>query len=425
MLTEADQITKSEPWRSLRPDARPIAVRVRPAAEHALRQGHPWVFDHSIEQQSRAGAAGDLAVVFDRKRKHFLAIGLWDPASPIRMRVLQHHTPVPIDGGWWRQRAETAMRLRAQLPASGTTGYRLVHGENDGLPGLVLDRYGSTLVMKLYTAALAPHLTTILDTVVDLAAPWPIERILVRLSRAVQAQAATLAGLANGQVVWGHPLVEEVRFLENGLQFVADPVRGQKTGFFLDQRDNRARVELLADGQDVLNVFAYSGGFSVYAARGGARSVLSLDSSRPALAAAERNFALNQGHPRVAQARHDIVAADAFQALAELRRQRREFGLVIVDPPALAKEQSQVAGALAAYGRLTALALRVLAPGGILVMASCSSRVTAAHFFAAVHQAASEVGRPLRELERTGHPADHPIGFAEGAYLKCLFARAP
>jgi 23S rRNA (cytosine1962-C5)-methyltransferase len=152
--------------------------------------------------------------------------------------------------------------------------------------------------------------------------------------------------------------------------------------------------------------------------------VISLDSSRPALAAAEHNFALNQSLPRVAQAHHATLAADAFQALADLRRQGRRFGLVIVDPPALAKQQSQVAGALAAYGQLAALALGVLAPGGTLVMASCSSQVAAGRFFDTVQRAASAAGRPLQEIERTGHPVDHPIGFAEGAYLKCLFARA-
>jgi 23S rRNA (cytosine1962-C5)-methyltransferase len=215
-----------------------------------------------------------------------------------------------------------------------------------------------------------------------------------------------------------------VIFDENGLRFEVDPVRGQKTGFFLDQRDNRARVEALAAGARVLNVFAYTGGFSLYAARGGARAVTSLDLSALALAAAERNFALNRALPAVAAAQHELLAGDAFDALAELARARRTFDLVIVDPPAFAKRQAEVERALAAYARLTRLALAVTRPGGTLVIASCSSRVSAAAFYDAVLAAAAQAGRPLRELARTGHALDHPVRFAEGEYLKCLFAVA-
>ena len=214
-------------------------------------------------------------------------------------------------------------------------------------------------------------------------------------------------------------------FSENGLRFEADVLRGQKTGFFFDQRDNRARAGSLAAGRRTLNVFAYTGGFSLYAARGGAPEVLSLDSSAPALAAAERNFDLNRSLPAVAACRHTLLAADAFAALADLRGRGRKFDLVIVDPPALAKRENEIQGAIEAYGRLTGLALGVLAPRGTLVMASCSSRVSTPDFFAAVSRAAVLAGRPLRETERTGHAIDHPVLFPEGAYLKCLFATAP
>jgi 23S rRNA (cytosine1962-C5)-methyltransferase len=214
-----------------------------------------------------------------------------------------------------------------------------------------------------------------------------------------------------------------VIFTENGLWFGADVLRGQKTGFFLDQRDNRARVEQLAVGMRTLNVFAYSGGFSLYAARGGAPEVLSLDASAPALAAALRNFDLNRHTPRIAAACHSLLQADAFEALPDLGRQGRRFDLVIVDPPSLAAQQSQVEGALQAYARLTNLALGVLAPDGVLVMCSCSARVSASAFFSTVSRAAVAAGRPLRELDRTGHPIDHPIRFPEGAYLKALFAK--
>jgi 23S rRNA (cytosine1962-C5)-methyltransferase len=181
----------------------------------------------------------------------------------------------------------------------------------------------------------------------------------------------------------------------------------------------------LAGGRAVLDAFAYTGGFSVYAARGGAREVVSLDLSRPALAAAARNLTLNRDQPSVAATRHELLAEDAFEALARLGRSGRCFDLVVVDPPAFARRQAQVAQALSAYRQLTRLALGVLQPGGTLVQASCSRPVGAEPFFVAVNQAAARAGRPLREIERTGHPLDHPIGFPEGAYLKCLFATAP
>ncbi len=435
-----------------------------PDAQRAIRQGHPWVFDRAITAQRGDGETGDLAVIFDDHRR-FLAIGLYDPTSPIRVRVLQHGEPVAINQAFWRDRLAAAAALRAGLPDRGTTGYRLVHGENDGLPGLVVDRYADTLVLKLYTAAWIPHLA---DVCAALMETWLKHRtrtsaenadyktclchaervhsstlitandqrsistsetsecrLILRLSREVARQTEHLHGLTDGMTLAGPPLAGPVAFTENGLRFEADVIHGQKTGFFFDQRDNRARVERLAAGRRVLNAFAYTGGFSLYAARGGATEILSLDVSAPALAAAERNFALNQDVPAMRAARHHTLAADAFAALAELRGRGERFGLVIVDPPALAKQASEVPPALAAYERLTALALGVLAPGGALVLASCSSRVAADDFCAAVHRAAHRAGRPLREIERTGHAIDHPVRFPEGAYLKCLFAVAP
>lgn len=398
-------------------------MHVTPAAERAIRQGHPWLFDQAIRQQSRKGHPGDLAVIFDRQRR-FLAVGLYDPHSPIRVRVLQRGEPATINRDWFQARLATAAQLRAPLQKDDTTGYRLIHGENDGLPGLVVDRYDQTLVLKLYTPAWIPHLRDVLSALADVA---PAERLVLRLGRAMQEQPQHLYGLSDGAILFGPNLDGPIVFRENGLRFEADPIQGQKTGFFLDQRENRARVEKLASGKTVLNVFAYTGGFSLYAARGGARAIVSVDVSRPALEAAVRNFTLNGDHPSVAAAtdKHEVLAEDAFEALARLGHSRRCFGLVIVDPPAFAKKRAEVERALSAYGRLTRLGLGVLQPGGMLALASCSSRVSADEFFAAVHRAAARAGRPLREIERTGHPLDHPIGFKEGAYLKCLFATAP
>ena len=407
------------------PAARRIAVRVTPEAERALRNGHPWLFDRAICQQSHPGRPGDLAVVFDRKGR-FLAVGLYDPHSSIRVRILQQGEPAAIGPQWFGDRLAAAAQLRAPLLTASahgaTTGYRLIHGENDRLPGLVIDRYEQTSVIKLYTPAWIPHLQ---DLSAALAGAGLAERLVLRLGRAMLAQPQDLYGLSDGLILSGPPLDGAVLFWENGLRFEADPVRGQKTGFFFDQRDNRARVEKLASGKAVLNLFAYTGGFSVYAARGGARSVLSVDTSGPAVEVAVRNWARNRGFSGVAAATHEVLAEDAFDVLARLGKSGRRFGLVIVDPPAFAQEKSQVAQALSAYERLTQLSLGVLEPGGTLVQASCSSRVDAETFFARVHRAAARAGRPLREIERSGHALDHPIAFPEGAYLKCLFAVAP
>ena len=403
-----------------KPTDRRIALHVSREGERALRSGHPWLFENSIERQSHAGKPGDLAVAFDQK-KRFLAIGLYDPTSPLRMRVLQHDTPATIDHAWWFAKLSAAAQRRAPLLDGRTTGYRLVHGENDGLPGLIIDRYDQTLVMKLYTVAWLPHLAELLPA---LQRVQPAERLVVRLSRTLQKVPEHLYGLGDGMVLAGSPLSGPLIFLENGLRFEVDPLQGQKTGFFLDQRENRAHVEGLAAGKRVLNVFAYSGGFSLYAARGGARHVISLDSSRPALAAAERNFALNQHLPTVAAAEHQVLADDAFHLLAQLAAEGQRFDLVIIDPPAFAKQQSEIERALGSYARLTQLGLGVLVPNGTLVLASCSSRVSPETFVTNAMGAAANKGRPLRIFAQTTHAVDHPIGFPEGAYLKCLFATA-
>lgn len=407
------------------PAEKRIAVRITPEAERALRRGHPWVFESAIRHQSAAGNAGDLAVIFDRKQR-FLGIGLLDPDATIRVRVLQHHTPATINRDWFSFKLNEAAKIRKPLeqqpPQYATTGYRLVYGESDGLPGLVIDRYGQTAVVKLYTPAWIPHLHDVLLALRDVMQP---ERIVLRFSRALAKIPDRLFGLYDGMVVWGAVPTAPILFRENGLYFEADPLHGQKTGFFLDQRDNRARVETLARGKSVLNLFAYSGGFSVYAARGGAAEIISVDASAPALQAAERNFSHNRHIPAVATAKHRTIADDVFAVLKRFAHQHKKFDVVIIDPPMFAHRQSQVTQATAAYRRLTRLGLQVLAPSGTLVQASCSSRISAENFFDSIQQTAAKQGRPLREIARTGHPLDHPVKFKEGAYLKCLFAVAP
>ncbi len=398
-----------------------MALHVSAPAERALRQGHPWIFDQAITEQSHEGAPGDLAVIFDNKRR-FLAVGLYDPTSTIRVRILQHRQPATIDENWFKAKLIAANQLREPLTYQSTNGYRLVHGENDGLPGLIVDRYADTLVIKIYSPAWVPHLKEFCSA---LSQTNPTQRLMLRLSRSLNKQSRFLYGLEDGMTLAGLPLEGLILFQENGLTFECDPIHGQKTGFFLDQRENRARVEKLSQGKSVLNVFAYTGGFSVYAARGGAKQIISVDLSAPAIQAAFHNFAHNQHIPAVKSALHETIADDAFDVLTRMESQKRLFDLVIIDPPMFAQNQSQIAAGLSAYRKLTRLGLGVLRSGGTLVQASCSSRIDAETFFDTIHQSARESSRRLIEIERTGHALDHPIGFEEGAYLKCLFATAP
>jgi 23S rRNA (cytosine1962-C5)-methyltransferase len=396
-----------------------IAMHLLPRAERAVERGHPWVFAHGVRQQRRAGRPGDLAVIFDGDNR-FLAIGLYDPDSPIRVRVLHRGEPETIDREWLVARIQAAIALRAPLLAQDTTGFRIVHGENDGLPGLVVDRYDDNLGVKIYTAAWIPYLDDVIEVLRELLNP---ARVVLRLGRSIQ-DAATAAEIRDGQVLLGAPPPGPVLFRENALTFEADLIHGQKTGFFLDQRDNRSRVEQYAAGRSVLNVFAYTGGFSVYAARGGAVSVASLDISAPALAAAERNFRHNRAIPAVHAALHQAMRGDAFALLPKIHASGESYDMVVLDPPSFAKTEGEVERALGSYARLVRLGLKVLSPGGLLVAASCSSRITTEIFGEVVHEAARKVGRPLHVLHQTGHPLDHPVGFPEGAYLKCIFATA-
>jgi 23S rRNA (cytosine1962-C5)-methyltransferase len=409
------------------PSERRLGVRVGADALRELRRGSPWLFDGSITAVTPAGAAesaaaGDVAVVFDDRRR-VAAVGLWDPHSPIRVKVVHHGSARTIDASFWAERIAAAIDRRSTLLADrDTTACRLVHGENDGLPGLVVDRYAGTLVVKLYSAIWVPHLDAVLDALVEQRDP---DRVVLRLARQLPGALSPVARevLVDGATLVGEPPTGPVRFTERGLTFDADVVRGNKTGFFLDQRDNRALVRGLSEGLDVLDVFSSSGGFAMSAAAGGASSVHVVDVSAPAVEAAKHHLELNRHVTAVRACRVRATVGDAFEVLDELRRRRERYGLVVLDPPSFASNQAAVPRALQAYARLTRSALPLIEPGGILVQASCSSRVTADEFAATVHQAASDARHVLHEIRRTAHPLDHPIGFDQGGYLKAIFAR--
>ena len=415
------------------PEGPPVAIRIRPNAERVVRSGHPWLFEGSVVSESRSALAGEIAVIFDRKNR-FLAAGLYDPESPIRIRLFVHGDAAQIGEGLFRTRIQAGLARRSDVASANTTALRLLHGENDGLPGLVADLYERTIVLRIDTVAWLPHLRKLLSPLRELLAP---ERILLLVSRTVAKSASCPPAIrAHGGVelhLGTDPTSEGtggaggvvLPFLETGLHFEAHPFDGQKTGFYLDQRENRRRLEAEFRGGRLLNVFSYTGAFSVYAARGNADEVVSVDRAAPALVQAERHFALNRSDPGVAACRHRTISGDGFRVMEELADRGERFQGIVVDPPSFTRVAAHRDRALAAYRRLTSLALSLLAPGGLLVQASCSARVEAEAFYAGIHEAARSRGIALEEVDRTGHPADHPVSFPEGAYLKCLWARLP
>lgn len=354
--------------------------------------------------------------MFDDKRR-FAAIGLWDPDAPIALRVLHAGSPRTIDEAFFADRLLDALALRQPLHDDPTTtGYRLVHGENDRLPGLVVDRYDDTLVVKLDSMAWAPHLRVVVPQLVELTGA---DRVVVRASRRIAANLP--APLHANPTVVGSPPSGPVRFLECALGFDADVEHGQKTGHFLDQRENRRLVGNRCRDATVLDVFCNTGGFTVHAAAGGARSVHSVDSSHHAIRATRHHVELNRALLGY-DTRHTAVIDDAFAAMSAMVNRNERFDVVIVDPPSFAPNAESVPAARNAYRRLTSLGTELVAPGGTLVQASCSSRVPAEEFHALVLDELAAHGRSLRTIMRTAHPIDHPVGFAQGAYLKAVIA---
>jgi len=390
------------------------SIQLRKDLARHLRAGHPWVFRKAIERPPKL-PAGTIVDVEEEGR--FIARGYFDPASAISVRVLTREAGEAIDAAFWRRRVGRAIQLRREL-VRDTTGYRLVHGESDGLPGVVADRYDQTAVLKLYSAGLTPWRGQIVE--------------------ALRAEAEGLSGVFGrdeiprddddeggapaGRVLWGAEPPERIVIFEHGMKILVDVRRGQKTGFFLDQRENRRLVrELSRERGDALNLFSYTGGFSVAAALGGAKHVVSVDVDRDAIALAREVFRANGLDP----ADHAFASEDAFEILARYKREGRRFDLVVCDPPAFAKSQKAVDSALAGYASLNRAALSVVAPGGLLVTASCSARVSAEQFSDAVKEAAYKTRVELQIVAETRQPPDHPISpqFREGRYLKAIVLR--
>lgn len=329
-----------------------IAIKVKPSVEKIIRKGHPWLFENGITKVSKEGKAGDLAIIFDNKKNKFLAIGLYDPYSPIRVKILQSNQSATINEAWFESKIQTAYDKRLPLLQTETNSYRLIYGENDGLPSLIADVYDDVLVLKIYSLIWLRYLDVLQPILLKIS---QCKTLVLRLSRNVEQQKTELNGLYNGQVLHGvlenrlsRDLGETIIFTEHGLKFQANVIKGHKTGYFLDHRHNRKKVGELAKGKTILDVFSYAGGFSVHALAGGAKEVVSLDISKQALALSKENAALNPH-----RGTHKTMAVDAFEGLENLRQAGKKFDVVIIDPPSFAKKDTEKERALKSYGRLT------------------------------------------------------------------------
>jgi len=389
-----------------------IVVKLSSKAEMLVKKGHPWIFDQSIKKQNTDGKSGDLVILFDNKKNKFLAVGLYDPYSPIRIKILQANKPANINTDWFKSTIKIAYEKRLPLLETETNSYRLVYGENDNLPSFVADVYADVIVVKLYAQFWLPYLNDILP---ELLAISNTKTMVLRLSRNVQKEGNEF-GLKDGQVIHGELENEVVVFKEHGVLFSANVIKGHKTGYFLDHRANRKKVGEIANQKTVLDVFSYAGGFSVHALAGGAKSVTSLDISAPALELAKENANLNSY-----SGEHKTIVGDAFEELEKLASQQIKFDIVVIDPPSFAKSAAEVDRAINSYKKLANLGAKLVNKGGTLILASCSSRVTSDVFFELMEEVMKSAKVNYKVLETTKHDIDHPIGFKEGAYLKSIY----
>jgi 23S rRNA (cytosine1962-C5)-methyltransferase len=378
--------------------------------DKALRRRHPWIFSGAVEKAS--GKAGETVEVRDASGKA-LALAAYSPKSQIRARVWTFDPAEAVDAGFFRGRIQKALALREALPAAKhTNALRLVNGESDGLPGLVVDRYADVLVAQFLAAGVERWRDPILDALSEVSG---CEAIFERSD----AEVRKLEGLEpRVGFARGNRNATRCPIIEYGLNFRVDVEQGQKTGFFLDQRENRQRVRALAAGREVLDGFSYTGGFSIAALAGGAKRVTAIESSAPALEVAKENLAANP----LDASRVEFVQADVFSKLRELRDRNAKFDLVVLDPPKFAPSAAQVQKAARAYKDINLWALKLLAPGGLLATFSCSGGVSAELFQSIVAGAGLDAGADAKIIERFGAAADHPMAleFPEGEYLKGL-----
>ena len=387
-----------------------LAVKLSKPGERILRKRHPWIFSESIEKSNKEGEAGDIAVIFSHNTNKPIGVGLYDPHSPIRIKMLHFGSGAKIDKDFFSEKIQQAYEFRKDLLKTNTNSYRLIFGENDGFPSFIADVYADVLVVKLYSAIWLPFFGAILTELIKVS---KCESAVLRFSRKVRKYTDSFQ-LKDGTIIYGELKDENVHFIEHGVHFSANVIKGHKTGFFLDHRLNRKRVGEMAKDKRVLDVFAYAGGFSVHALVGGAKKVTSLDISKQALELAKANAELNEYNGL-----HSVIAGDAFEELRNLQTKEEKFDLIVIDPPSFAKRASEEFIALKKYKELATLGASLTAKKGILILASCSSRVNAESFFDINAQALDATSRKWSLIEKTFHDVDHHISFPEGAYLKC------
>jgi 23S rRNA (cytosine1962-C5)-methyltransferase len=393
--------------------ARLPVVRVKPGRDRSLRHRHPWLFSGAIASVEGEPASG-ATVEVRADDGDLLALAAWSPASQIRARVWSF-APTPIDASFIAMRVRNAIAARAGMLDARHDAVRLVHGESDGLPGVVADRYADVVVVQLSSAGAEAWR----DAIVDALAGATSARAIVERS---DADVRALEGLATRVGVVRGALPEPVVFREHGVDYAVDVLAGQKTGFYLDQRDNRRIVGERAAGRRVLNAFCYTGGFTLACLAGGAQSVVSVDSSAPALALGRANLARN---PTLDASRAQWVEADVFAELRRLRDAGASFDLIVLDPPKFAPTAHHAERAARAYKDINLLALKLLAPGGCLATFSCSGGIDAALFQKIVAGAAHDARADAAIVGRFAAAADHPVAlaFPEGEYLKGLLVR--
>ncbi|MEX2241373.1 MAG: class I SAM-dependent methyltransferase [Burkholderiales bacterium] len=388
------------------------ALVLKPGREKSLKRRHPWIFSGALERVIGKPGAGDTVEVKSAEGA-VLALAAYSPDSQIRARVWSFEAGAAIDAAFFKERIARSLARRAGLAAAKhTNALRLVHGESDGLPGLVVDRYDDVLVAQFLSAGAERWRDTLLDA---LAEATSCEAVFERSD----AEVRKLEGFApRVGFARGNRAARRCPIVEYGLNFRVDVEEGQKTGFFLDQRENRQRVRSLAAGREVLDGFSYTGGFAIAALAGGARRVLAVESSASALEVARDNLAANA----LDAAHVEFVKADVFAHLRLLRDQGARFGLVVLDPPKFAPTAAQARNAARAYKDVNLLAFKLLAPGGLLATFSCSGGVSAELFQSIIAGAALDAGAQAQIIERFHAAADHPVAleFPEADYLKGL-----
>ncbi len=389
----------------------PLTLQLNRNLTRSVKRGHPWVYGDALRRRPKA-TPGSRAILLDHKKGRAIGRGFYDPGSPLALRLCTAEAEETLDEAWAERRLERALALRQPLftarTQQTTTAFRLFNGEGDGLPGLICDLYGDTAVLQLDGAGPKGFWNP------DGIAAWLADRLA--LGSVYEKYQARQSG--RGRALWGPLPTEPVPFLENGLRFTADVIHGQKTGFFLDQRENRQRMRAWAEGRRVLNVFGYTGGFSVYAGRGGATDVTTVDLAEPALALADAHWRLNDLPP----AQHRSQTADAFDFLARAAKQRQQWALVILDPPSFAPAKAALPQALKAYHKLIAAGAAVTSAGGLLAAASCSSHIDEATFLEACETGISQARRRATLVGSYGQPADHPspLVLREFRYLQFM-----